>query len=130
MITSDFKQLKVWQKSVDLAVNIFEITKTFPTEEKFGLVSQLRRCAFSIPSNIAEGQGRDSAIEFCRFINIARGSLCELETQIIISEKNLLISEDTATYIYPKIKEIGSMLKALSNYLKSPQNKQTSPNNV
>jgi four helix bundle protein len=77
-----FRDLVVWQKSMQLAVSVYELTKQFPREELYGLTSQVRRSAVSIPSNIAEGQGRANPGEFRQFIAIARGSNCELETQL------------------------------------------------
>lgn len=82
-----YKDLVVWQKSIDLVMEIYRITGLFPTEEKFGLVSQMRRAAISIPSNIAEGYARRSKAENGQFINIAFGSGVELDTQIIIAKK-------------------------------------------
>ena len=84
---SNFKELMVWQKAIDLVTEIYKITRAFPKEEVFGLVSQMQRAAVSIPSNIAEGHERNSEKEFAQFLCIARGSLAELETQIIIAEK-------------------------------------------
>lgn len=90
-----FKELKVWQKSMDLVVDIYNVTTNFPTDEKFGLTSQLRRCAVSIPSNIVEGAGRDSDKEFLYFLSIALGSSFELETQLILSQRlNLLTKQN------------------------------------
>ena len=90
-----FKELKVWQKSMDLVVDIYTVTTNFPTDEKFGLTSQLRRCAVSIPSNIAEGAGRDSDKEFSYFLSIALSSSFELETQLILSQRlNLLTKQN------------------------------------
>jgi four helix bundle protein len=79
-----FRDLKVWQKSMELTVAIYGLTTTFPREEAFGLTSQLRRSAISIPSNIAEGQGRLNTREFQQFLGVARGSNCELQTQLEI----------------------------------------------
>ena len=83
----NFKELVVWKKSMELVTEIYEITGTFPSEEKFGLVSQVRRAAVSIPSNIAEGNSRRSSADYIQFLKIARGSGAEVETQIIISKK-------------------------------------------
>jgi four helix bundle protein len=82
-----FRDLIVWQKSIDLVTEVYRNTSKFPREEIFALTSQIRRCAVSIPSNIAEGEGRKGAPEFARFLRIAQGSLAELQTQLIVSER-------------------------------------------
>ncbi len=82
-----YQQLIVWQKAMQLVNLIYQLTHVFPNEEKFGLTSQLRRAAVSIPSNIAEGSGRGSDKDFCRFLFLARGSLTELETQLLIAHQ-------------------------------------------
>src|SRR5690349_16897890 len=98
----DYRQLIVWQKSMDLAENIYLQTASFPKEERYGLISQMRRSAVSIPTNIAEGQGRRSTDEeFIRFLLIALVSLCELETQIELSLRLKLISSERATALRP-----------------------------
>ena len=79
-----FRDLQVWQRSMELTVVVYRFTQSFPREEMSGLTSQLRRCAISIPSNIAEGQGRLNAREFRQFLGVARGSNCELQTQLEI----------------------------------------------
>src|ERR1700752_3691074 len=81
-MASSFRDLVVWQKSMQLAVEIYELSKEFLREEIYGLTSQMRRSAVSVPSNIAEGQGRANPAEFRQFISIARGSNCELQTQL------------------------------------------------
>ena len=83
--TQNYKDLVVWQKGISLAKAIYQLTTKFPGDEKFGLVSQMRRAAISIPSNIAEGQARHTTGEFIQFISHAEGSTAELETQIILS---------------------------------------------
>lgn len=88
-----YKDLIVWQKSISLIVEIYRITNMFPSDERFGLVSQIRRCAISIASNIAEGYARKSTKENAQFINIAFGSATELETQVFISKKLRLTQE-------------------------------------
>lgn len=80
-----FKNLNIWKEGIDIVTNVYKLTAHFPEEEKLGLVSQMRRCALSIPSNIAEDYGRNSDSELNRFLNISRGSSYELETQFIIS---------------------------------------------
>lgn len=84
MQTSDYKNLKVWQKAMDLTVEIYSLIKLLPREETYALADQMRRAVVSIPSNIAEGHGRNSDKEFIKFLTISRGSLLELETQIKI----------------------------------------------
>src|ERR1017187_11026532 len=89
----NYKQLNVWAKALDLVVDIYKTTFYFPTEEKYGLISQMRKCAVSIPSNIAEGAGRNSDKEFCHFLSVANGSSYELETQVIVANR-LELCED------------------------------------
>lgn len=83
----NFKELKVWQKGFQIAINSFKITKTFPQQEKFGLASQINRAGVSIPSNIAEGSSRNSDKDYNRFIEISLGSSFELETQLLIAKE-------------------------------------------
>ena len=89
---NNLKELKIWHKAIDLAVEVYKVTSHFPAEEKFGLTSQSRRAAVSISSNIAEGAGRSSSKEFNYFLGIANGSSFELQTQLVISNKLELIS--------------------------------------
>jgi four helix bundle protein len=84
-VVRSYRDLEVWQKSMDLSVAIYRLTQSFPREEIYGLSAQLRRAAVSIPSNIAEGQGRLNTREFRQFLGIARGSICELQTQLEIA---------------------------------------------
>jgi four helix bundle protein len=91
---NQFKDLKIWQDAINLGVEIYKLTKLFPSDEKFGLVSQMNRCAVSISSNIAEGAGRNNKKEFRQFLGIAQGSACELESQLIISQKLNFITEN------------------------------------
>ena len=83
----NYKDLKVWKLSMDIAEAIYQLTSAFPSDEKFGLVSQMKRASVSIVSNIAEGAGRNSNKEFSQFLSIANGSVCELETQLLLSQK-------------------------------------------
>ena len=89
-----YKDLDIWQKGMDLSVLIYEVTKKFPVDEKFGLISQMRRCAVSIPSNIAEGSARNSYKEFVKFLHIALGSLAELETQLLLATRLGYLEKD------------------------------------
>ena len=117
----DHKDLDVWKKSMDLVTNIYSITKDFPADEKFGIVLQIRRAAVSVPSNIAEGCARYSNKENLHFLDIAAGSLAELETQLIISKNLGFIENDE---ILQKIYPIGQMISGLKRHLK--QNKDCS----
>jgi len=113
-----FKELKVWQKSMDLVVDIYTVTTNFPTDEKFGLTSQLRRCAVSIPSNIAEGAGRDSDKEFLYFLSIALGSSFELETQLILSQRLNLLTKQNLEYLLSLNNYVQNMIVKLRLSLK------------
>lgn len=109
----NFKNLTVWQKSIDFTTEIYSITKDFPTDEKYGLTSQIRRAAISVPSNIAEGAGRKSNREFKHFLNISLGSIFELETQIIIAHRLNLIEGSIIDDIQLRISEIQKMIYSL-----------------
>lgn len=113
-----FKGLLVWQKSMDLARLVYETTASYPSEEKFGLVSQLRRCAVSIPSNITEGHGRDSFNERVHFLYISSGSSNELETQIILSRDFGFIDEVAFQELTRLNDEVSKMLSSLIYTLK------------
>ena len=115
----NFKELLVWKKSIEFVTEIYEITATFPSEEKYGLVSQIRRAAVSIPSNIAEGNARRSSADYIQFLKIARGSGAEVETQIIISKNLKFIDELKCEELTLKITEIMKMINGLINYLKT-----------
>ena len=108
-----FKDLKVWNLSMDLIVDIYKTTKSFPSEEKFGLVSQINKSAVSIAANIAEGCGRNTPNDFNHFLDISLGSSFELETHIIISQRVELLAEERATPILQSIISIQKMLNAL-----------------
>lgn len=112
-----FKELKVWQKSVELATDIYQVTNTYPNEEKFGLISQMRRCIVSVASNIAEGAGRNTKKDFSNFLSIAYGSCCELNTQLIISYNLNYIIEDKLKELEACIEEIQKMIFSLKNTL-------------
>jgi len=113
-----FRDLTVWQKSIDLTVAVYRITQAFPREEMFGLTSQLRRAAVSIPSNIAEGQGRLNTREFRQFLGVARGSNCELQTQLEIARKLGLGNSQLLNEAENLSHEIGKMIFAILGKLK------------
>jgi len=112
-----YKDLEVWKKSIDIVTKIYKVTNSFPKDEIYSLVSQLRRSAVSIPSNIAEGWGRNKTKEYIQFLRIARGSLLELETQLIISNNLSYLNKQNMDNFLIKIKEINKMLNALINIL-------------
>ncbi len=107
-----YKDLKIWQKGIVIVKLTYALTKAFPEEEKFGLVSQMRRSAVSIPSNIAEGWGRNYTKNDIQFLKIARGSLLELETQLIIALELDFISADAVVQLSDTITEENKMLNA------------------
>ncbi len=109
----NYKDLQVWQKAFDLSFSIYTNTKQLPKEEIFGLMSQMRRAAVSIPSNIAEGHGRSTNKEFSYFLKISIGSCNELETQVLLSEKLKYIDERTSITLQNECTEIVKMLNGL-----------------
>ncbi|MFZ5553833.1 MAG: four helix bundle protein [Bacteroidota bacterium] len=104
----NLNELKIWNKAIDLTTEVYKATANFPVEEKYGLTSQIRRSAVSIPSNIAEGAGRNSNKEFTHFLGISNGSSYELQTQLIVS--NRLDMMDTPT-LEPLLKELIELQK-------------------
>jgi len=113
----NFKNLKVWQKSVDLAVKIYQVTSDFPVSEKFGITSQMRRASVSIPSNIAEGTAKSSSKSFANSLEISLGESFELETQMIIAERVSLISSDITQEMASDISEIQRMIVGFKSTL-------------
>lgn len=114
----DFQQLTIWQRSHVITIKIYTVTRSFPKEELFGLVSQMRRSASSVPTNIAEGCGRETVPEFKRFLTIAAGSASELHYQIIICKDLSCINHDLYTELSEEITQIKKMIYAYSNKLK------------
>lgn len=113
-----YRDLVVWQKSMDLAVSIYKRTKKYPKEEKFGLVSQMRRAAASIPANIAEGHERRTTGEYLNALSVAEGSQAELETFIILSERLAYLSQKGSESLLETCAEISKMLNGLIKSLK------------
>jgi four helix bundle protein len=110
----DYRDLVAWQKSMDLAERIYIATAKFPKEERYGLISQIRRASVSVPSNIAEGQGRRSSDdEFVRFLQIAMGSLAELETQIELAVRLSFLEKQQAIALRSSTDEVGRLLTGL-----------------
>ncbi len=110
---SSYKELVVWQKSMALVTEVYAATAKFPREELFGLASQLRRSAVSVPSNIAEGQGRATKGEFIQFLAHARGSLFELETQVLIAGELSYLSSEFQGRLVEKVQEVARILNGL-----------------
>ena len=119
----NFKELNVWEKAYQLCLDLYKATAEFPNEEKYGLSSQMRRSAISIPSNIAEGYGRKTIPDYVRCLYIAYGSTCELETQTLLSGDLNYLNEADQSSLLEKIKEVERMLMAL---IKSLENKNNS----
>ncbi len=120
----NLKELKIWKKAIDLAVEVYRVSALFPPDEKYGLISQTRRAAVSISSNIAEGAGRNSEKEFKYFLGIANGSSFELQTQLFISNKLSLLSNEDLEKILQQIEELQKMNYGFQNML----NKKSSIN--
>lgn len=117
-----YTELEVWKQAKDLASYIYKITASFPAIEQYGIVSQMRRCAVSIPSNIAEGSGRQSNKEMLHFLAIARGSLYELETQIYISKDLNFITEEVLNNCFFKIENLGKLINGFRRYYNQKDN--------
>lgn len=114
-----YKDLVMWQKAMDLVVSVYRMTASFPKEEQYGLISQMRRCAVSIPSNIAEGRGRGSRKEFLRFVYIAYASGSELETQIEIAKRLKFVDDDGVNPLLGSLTEVMKMLNSSIRSLKA-----------
>ena len=112
----DHKKLDAWKKSIELVEIVYRSTTGFPKEELYGITSQIRRSAVSIPSNIAEGAGRDSTKEYIRFLNISVGSLSELETQLIIANR---LGYSVESNLFDLIIEVRKLITGLKKYLSS-----------
>jgi four helix bundle protein len=111
------KDLDIWRRSVDLVTFIYNVTKSFPKEEIYGLTNQIRRAAISIPSNISEGAARNHSKEFIQFLYIALGSLSELETQLIIAVNLSFLSNEDSIKIQNELTELRKMILGLINHL-------------
>ncbi|PIY11559.1 MAG: four helix bundle protein [Flexibacter sp. CG_4_10_14_3_um_filter_32_15] len=114
-----FKDLIVWQEAMELVVEIYKITRQFPKSEIYGLSSQMQRAAVSIPSNIAEGNQRNSIPQYLQFVSIARGSLGELETQIMLSHKLEYLDKKTQDKVILQTEKIGRLMGGLMKSLKT-----------
>lgn len=110
--------LDAWKRSTDFVVSVYRVTERFPKDERFGLTSQLRRAAVSIPANIAEGAARDSLKEFRRFLSNAQGSASEVETELLIAFRLGYITRDEYAELFRTVDDIGRMITGLSKHLK------------
>lgn len=110
---NSYRDLQIWQEGIALAKLCYATTQRFPKEEGFGLTSQIRRAAASIPANIAEGNGRENTGEYIRFLRVAQGSLKELETHLILSHEVGILPEQVLTPLLAKTDQIGRMLRSL-----------------
>ncbi len=117
MKVKSYTELLVWQKAVDLVVAVYEMTARFPKEEVYGLTSQMRRAAVSIPSNIAEGQGRHTTREFLHFLSIAHGSLQEMETQTFIAERLKYLGQQERLKVVESSGEVARLIRGLCRSL-------------
>jgi four helix bundle protein len=118
-MVQSYRDLVAWNKAMELVTEIYRVTHRFPKEELFGLMSQLRRAAVSIPSNIAEGKGRLSKGEFRQFLGNARGSLAELETQILIAQNLDYLDEAETKRLLAMVEEVGKVLNGLLSAVKN-----------
>lgn len=118
MSFKNYKSLDVWKKSHDLVIKLYKITEKFPKEEKYRIIDQLLRAAISIPTNIAEGNGRSTSKDKIHFMIISRGSLTEVDYLLELSKDLMLISNEEYSILQNEISEIGKMLNAFINYLR------------
>lgn len=118
MTVRNYSDLIAWQKAMDLVEMVYAATKHFPKEELYGLTNQVRRAAVSVPSNIAEGQGRKSTNEFLRYLSMAHGSLREVETQVIIAARLLYLEERETNDLLALASEVGKLINGLINSLR------------
>lgn len=114
----NFEKLKVWQKAMDIAEDVYKVCLLLPDDEKFNLIHQIKKCAVSIPSNIAEGSGRNHNKEFIQFLGIANGSTFELITQLILAKRLKLVSEDIVQPIINQLVEVSNMSFSFQKTLK------------
>jgi four helix bundle protein len=118
MAVRDYRQLIVWQRAMDLVESVYRLTARYPKEELYGLTSQTRRASVSVPSNIAEGQGRRTTADFMHFLAMARGSLKELETQVIIACRLGYVAAGDETQVLGMADEVSRLLSGLKNSLR------------
>ena len=124
MAVKDYKELIVWQKAMMVAEQVYVLVKKLPREELFALSDQMRRCAVSIPSNIAEGQERNTTADFLRFAGVAQGSRSELETQLLLCERVGYLKREDTEVCLGLLKEVGKMLNTIVSRLSNNKSGQ------
>lgn len=130
MVKHNFRELKSWKRARRLVKAIYLQTQSFPKTEQFGLTAQIRRCAISIPSNLAEGCGRDTDAQMLHFLDIAHGSACELETQLLLAfDVNYIAKENLATLL-DEVHEIQRMMLGFKRYVKQNKSQSAQPSKV
>ncbi len=112
-----FKDLDVWQGAMDLAEEVYRLSKNFPKEQRYSLCQQIERAAVSVPSNIAEGHGRRSDNEFIYHLRVSRGSLCEVETQLLLAERLKFMDPESGRAVSETLHRVGRQLNGLLRYL-------------
>ena len=118
MAVTSYRDLETWQIAMKLVSEVYRVTKSFPRDEIYGLTNQLRRAAVSVPSNIAEGQGRDSTKEFLHYLSMAHGSLCELETQLLIAQGLGYLTQEDTDKLASLAVSVGRLINGLSRSLR------------
>ncbi len=122
MPSRNYRDLIAWQRAMDFTAAVYELSAAFPSDERFGLTSQLRRAATSIPSNIAEGQGRFSKPDFKRFLSMAHGSVREVETQLLLAVRLRYLNQVTAEPAMELASEVGRLIQGLANSITPDKN--------
>lgn len=118
LVVKGYRDLLVWQRAMDLVVEVYRLSDTLPRDEKYGLVQQMRQAAVSVPSNVAEGHGRDHLGDYLHHLSIANGSLMEVETQVMIAGRMAYLSKETEDRALAQAAEVGRMLAGLVRALK------------
>jgi four helix bundle protein len=119
---SSFRDLVVWQRAIDLVDRVYLNSTRWPAQEMYGLSAQVRRAAVSVPANIAEGQGRNGRREFLHHLGIARGSLCEVETMIVIAQRQEFLTHEDAESVFACCRDVGRLLNGLFRSLEGARN--------
>jgi carbamoyl-phosphate synthase large subunit len=127
MSASHFRELNVWQDAMELAKRVYQLTSTFPREERYGLCSQMQRAAVSIPSNIAEGNARTSRKDYARFVSLAAGSAAELQTQLLLSQELEMVDRESVDRCLALCERVSKMLYRLQQSLMHPDGGRAHP---